>query len=224
MFEALLFDFDGTLWDSETVIFEAYQRVFDDHGHSLALEEWSASVGTLDGYDPMGDLEARIGRALDRATLDPWERVDDLMVGVDLRPGVREWLAAAVDLGLRLGIVSSNDGSWIRHHADRLGIGELFSVIVTADGDLGRAKPDPVLYREALAELGIGAGAAAAIEDSPHGVAAAKAAGLVCVAVPNEVTRGLDLRAADLVIDSFSSITLPEVLTALAEGRPRAGG
>jgi beta-phosphoglucomutase-like phosphatase (HAD superfamily) len=224
VFEALLFDFDGTLWDSETVIFEAYRRVYDDHGHSLKLEEWSASVGTLDGYDPMADLEARLGRALDRATLDPWERVDDLMVGVDLRPGVREWLASAVDLGLRLGIVSSNDGSWIRHHADRLEIGELFSVIVAADGDLGRAKPDPVLYREALAELGVGAGAAAAIEDSPHGVAAAKAAGLACVAVPNEVTRGLDLRAADLVIDSFTSITLPEVLTALTDGRSHTGG
>jgi HAD superfamily hydrolase (TIGR01509 family) len=219
VFEALLFDFDGTLWDSETVIFEAYRRLYDDHGHSLRLEEWSSSVGTLDGYDPIADLEARLGRELDRATIDPWQRVDDLMVGVDLRPGVREWLTAAAELGLRLGIVSSNDGSWIRRQTERLGIGRLFSVVVAADGDLGRAKPDPVLYREAVAALAVRPAAAVAIEDSPHGIASAKAAGLVCVAVPNEVTRGLDLRAADMTIDAFTSMSLPDVLHALADGQ-----
>lgn len=220
MIEALLFDFDGTLWDSETVIFEAYRRLYDDHGHALSIEAWSAAVGTLDGFDPMADLEARLGRALDRGTVDPWERIDDLMTGIDLRPGARDWLAAAAARRLRMGIVSSNDASWIRHHADRLGIGDLFSVVVAADGDIERAKPNPVLYREALAELGVEAAAAAAVEDSPHGITAAKGAGLFCLAVPNEVTRSLDLGAADLVIDSFVDLTLEELL-ARADARPR---
>ena len=219
--EGLLFDFDGTLWDSETVVFEAYRRMYDDHGHSLSLDEWSAAVGTLDGFDPMADLEARLGRELDRATIDPWEQVDDLMVGIDLRPGVRSWLREAKELGLTLGIVSSNDGSWIRHHAERLGIGDVFAVVVAADGDIERAKPNPVLYREALTALGLEAGGAIAIEDSPHGIAAAKAAGLYCLAVPNEVTRSLDLGAADLVIGSFEDMTLREVLSRVAAG---AGG
>ena len=212
MIEGLLFDFDGTLWDSETVVFEAYRRMYDDHGHSLDLGEWAAAVGTLDGFDPMADLEARLGRELDRATVDPWERVDDLMVGIDLRPGVREWLREAGDLGLSLGIVSSNDGSWIRHHTERLGIGDLFGLVSSADGDIERAKPNPVLYREALAALGLDAGRAIAVEDSPHGIAAAKAAGLYCLAVPNEVTRTLDLAAADLVIGSFEEMSLRELL------------
>ncbi len=212
MIQALLFDFDGTLWDSETVIFEAYRRLYDEHGQSLSLEAWTPAVGTLDGFDPMADLEARLGRALDRATVDPWERVDDLMVGIDLRPGVRDWLAAAAARRLRCAIVSSNDSSWIRHHAERLGIADLFSVIVEADGDIERAKPNPVLYREALHELGIQPGRAVAVEDSPHGIAAAKGAGLFCLAVPNEVTRSLDLAAADLVIASFADLTLEEVL------------
>jgi HAD superfamily hydrolase (TIGR01509 family) len=221
--EALLFDFDGTLWDSETAVFEAYRRMYDDHGHTLPLDSWSASVGTLNGFDPFAELEARLGRELDRATVDPWERVDDLMVGVDLRPGVRDWLADAAALPLRLGIVSSNDASWIRHHAERLGIGELFSAIVAADGDMQRAKPNPVLYREALAELGVEAGRAVAVEDSPHGIAAARGAGVFCVAVPNEVTRVLDLSGADLVIESFASMSLRDVLETAAARRSDAG-
>jgi beta-phosphoglucomutase-like phosphatase (HAD superfamily) len=222
MIQALLFDFDGTLWDSETVVFEAYRRMYEDHGHTLDLEEWAAAVGTLDGFDPMADLELRLGRALDRAVVDPWERVDDLMVGIDLRSGVREWLDDARDRGLALGIVSSNDGRWIRHHLDRLGIADRWGAIVGADGDAGRAKPSPVLYREALAELGVDAPRAIAVEDSPHGIAAAKAAGLFCLAVPNEVTQSLDLTAADLVIGSFRDMSLAELLEAAAAG-PRAG-
>ena len=210
--EALLFDFDGTLWDSETVLFEAYRRLYDDHGHSLSIETWSATVGTLDGFDPIADLEARLGRALDRATVDPWERVEDLMADIDLRPGVRDWLAAAVASGLRMGIVSSSDAPWVRRHARRLGIEQLFSVIVAADGDADRAKPNPVLYREALAELGLEPGGAAAVEDSPHGIAAAKGAGLYCLAVSNDVTRSLDLSAADLVVASFAELTLEQLL------------
>lgn len=224
MIEALLFDFDGTLWDSETVIYEAYRRLYDDHGHSLSLDAWSASVGTLDGFDPMSDLEARLGRELDRATIDPWERVDDLMAGVDLRPGVRDWLRAAGRLGLRLGIVSSNDGSWVRRHVDRLGIGGLFEVIVGADGDLERAKPNPVLYREALATLGVEASRAVAIEDSPHGIAAATGAGMFCVAVPNAVTRELDLSGADLLADSFTEMVLEDLLARVERSAIRPGG
>jgi beta-phosphoglucomutase-like phosphatase (HAD superfamily) len=224
MIQALLFDFDGTLWDSETVVFEAYRRMYDDHGHTLDLEEWSAAVGTLDGFDPMADLELRLGRALDRSVVDPWERVDDLMVGVGLRSGVREWLDDARDRGLSLGIVSSNDRRWIRHHLDRLEIGDRWGAIVAADGDAGRAKPNPVLYREALAELGVDAPGAIAIEDSPHGIAAAKEAGLFCVAVPNEVTQTLDLTAADLVIATFRDMSLTELLGfAAAGGRDRSG-
>ena len=224
MIQSLLFDFDGTLWDSETVVFEAYRRMYDDHGHTLGLEEWAAAVGTLDGFDPMADLELRLGRALDRSVVDPWERIDDLMVGIDLRPGVREWLDDARDRGLTLGIVSSNDGRWIRHHLDRLGIGDRWGAIAAADGDAGRAKPNPLLYREALAELGVDASRAIAVEDSPHGIAAAKAAGLFCLAVPNEVTQTLDLTAADLVIGSFRDLTLADLLVVATDGRSGRAG
>jgi beta-phosphoglucomutase-like phosphatase (HAD superfamily) len=75
-----------------------------------------------------------------------------------------------------------------------------------------RAKPRPALYLEALDRLGVTADDAVAFEDSPNGVAAAKAAGLLCVAVPNAITGALDLRAADLVVRSLAEVRLDELL------------
>jgi beta-phosphoglucomutase-like phosphatase (HAD superfamily) len=75
-----------------------------------------------------------------------------------------------------------------------------------------------VLYVEALERLGVGPEEAIAFEDSPNGVAAAKAAGIFCVAVPNSVTARLDLSHADLVVESLGDLPLDE-LPAL----PRSG-
>ena len=76
-------------------------------------------------------------------------------------------------------------------------------------------KPEPDLYVSVLDCLGAAAGDALAIEDSPHGIIAAKSAGLRCVAVPNPITAGLDLSLADLIISSLSEVTLPQLLERL---------
>jgi HAD superfamily hydrolase (TIGR01509 family) len=212
--EALLFDFDGTIWDSEAAVFNAYRRLYEEHGHELPVDRWTSGVGTLDGYDPAGELETLIGRELDDAASDPWASLDH----VDLRPGVRAYLDRASDRGIALGIVSSNSGEWVRRHLLRLGIADGWHAIVTADGDASIAKPNPVLYREALTRLGAGPASAIAIEDSPNGIAAAKAAGIFCLAVPNEVTERLDVSAADVVVRSLEELPLDDLI-ALAERR-----
>jgi beta-phosphoglucomutase-like phosphatase (HAD superfamily) len=74
------------------------------------------------------------------------------------------------------------------------------------------------LYLEALSWLGVRADEAIALEDSPNGVRAAKAAGLLCVAVPNEVTAALGLDAADLVVESLAILPLPDLLRELQTG------
>src|SRR5438093_1058309 len=88
--------------------------------------------------------------------------------------------------------------------------------LYAAHGDLERAKPSPGLYAEALAAVDARASEAVAIEDSPNGIAAAKAAGVFCLAVPNEVTAELDLSAADLLVDSLEDLPLEELLEAAA--------
>src|ERR1041385_5438502 len=87
-----------------------------------------------------------------------------------------------------------------------------WATVVCADGDTTRCKPSPALYREALEALGVDAGEAIAFEDSPNGIAAARAAGIFCVAFPNEVTSALDLSHADLLVDSLEELPLRALL------------
>jgi putative hydrolase of the HAD superfamily len=211
--EAILFDFDGTIWDSEAAVFHAYRELYERHGHTLPVERWVQGVGTLDGYDPADELELLLGRELD-APVDPWERLQH----VGLRPGVRAYIDGARARGIALGIVSSNSARWIGPHLDRLGVADVWGTIRTADGDAALAKPNPRLYEQALEDLRVMASRAIAIEDSTHGVAAAKAAGLFCVACPNEVTERLDLSAADVLVRSLEELQLDRLLALAAAG------
>jgi beta-phosphoglucomutase-like phosphatase (HAD superfamily) len=74
------------------------------------------------------------------------------------------------------------------------------------------AKPDPTSYRLACEALHALPSASIAVEDSPHGIAAATGAGLFTVAVPHGLTSSLDLSGADLVVDSLAAVTLEELL------------
>ena len=120
--------------------------------------------------------------------------------------------------GLKRAIVSSSSRRWIDLHLERLEETIGWDAICTADGDPARAKPAPTLYLEALALLGVDADEAIVFEDSPNGVRAAKAAGIYCVAVPNEVTRelGLEAAGADLLLDSLAVLPPEELLCRFA--------
>jgi beta-phosphoglucomutase-like phosphatase (HAD superfamily) len=218
---ALLFDFDGTLWDSESAVLEAYRELYAKYGHDLPSVEWASGVGTLGGFDPAADLEAKLGRALEEGLSGDagWDRVVGSLDHVGLRPGVRAYLDAAKERGIALAIVSSNERDWVDHHLKRMEVGDVWDAVLTADGDETRAKPSPVLYVEALEITGVAATWAAAIEDSPNGIAAAKTAGLFCVAVPNEVTASLDLSAADMEVDSLEDLPFDELLRRFREAR-----
>lgn len=99
-----------------------------------------------------------------------------------------------------------------------------FEAIATWEPACGHApKPAPDVYLGACAALGIAPAAALAVEDSPNGVLAAKAAGMWCVAVPNRVTAGGDFGAADLVVTSLASYDLAVALRSLAAVRGARG-
>jgi beta-phosphoglucomutase-like phosphatase (HAD superfamily) len=214
MIRALLFDFDGLLVDTESPSYEAWADVYRQYGHELTIERWSAAIGTLDGFDPFGDLEGLLGRSLDRESVNARRREIEFAASdlEELRDGVADYLEEAKRLGLARAIVSSSGQEWIRRHLERLDLLEGWSCIVAADGDAARAKPRPTLYLEALERLDVTADEAVAFEDSPNGITAAKAAGLYCIAVPNPITAALDVTHADLVLRSLEEVPLAELL------------
>ena len=210
----LLFDFDGLIVDTEASSLASWQHVYREHGHELPLDRWVTVVGTIGGFDPFEHLEELVGTPLEREVLLERRREHELRLSEleDLRPGVADYLAETRRLGLRRAIVSSASRAWVDRHLHRLERAVGWDAIVTADHDLERAKPRPTLYLEALELLGLEAGEAIAFEDSAHGVAAAKAAGIFCVAVPNAVTAAVGLDDADLVLESLELLPLPELL------------
>jgi HAD superfamily hydrolase (TIGR01509 family) len=214
---AVLFDFDGTLWDSETAVFGVFRDLFAKHGQELTLSTWSAAIGTLDGFDPYATLHELTGQALDidavRANTE--ERIGEAARRVPLRPGVEAFLRRLDEAGVRRALVSSDHSEWLVTHLERLGWPEGWSAMVCADGDAARAKPEPHLYLAALQILGVAADETFAIEDSPNGIRAAKAAGLLCVCIPNDATAQLDVSEADLVLPTFEDIRVGDVWSSL---------
>lgn len=214
MIKALLFDFDGTLVDSESVCLRAWEETYRRHGVELSFEHWRHGIGTLAGFDELDHLEELLGAPLDRAAVqDEHDRREaDLLAAEALRPGVQQYLDEAAALGLDVAIVSSSSPRWIEEGLQRSGCGAAWNCVVCADGDPERAKPSPTLYREALATLGASRHEAIAFEDSPNGVTAARAAGIFCVACPNPVTARLDVSHADLVVQSLADLPLRRLL------------
>jgi HAD superfamily hydrolase (TIGR01509 family) len=225
---ALILDFDGLILDTETPEYRAWSELYAELGRDLALARWVAGVGTQGGFDPCAELERLLGRPLDHSALSARtrRRVTELLDGAVPLPGVVGLLERAAALGLCCAIASSSPRRWVEPHLERLGLRGSFRAVVCRD-DVPRVKPDPALYREAVRALGAAPDEALAFEDSAHGVHAAKAAGLYCVAVPCEVTRDLDFSAADLVLRSLDELPLDHLLAraraSLADRAPRSG-
>jgi HAD superfamily hydrolase (TIGR01509 family) len=218
---AFLFDFDGLILDTEFASRAGWELLYREHGHELPADLWAGLVGTRGDWDPMAHLEELVGEPLERAALDERRYAHEiaLIEAEELRPGIAEYLAAARRLGLKRAIVSSSTKRWVDMHLERLEEAVGWDAICTAESDASRAKPSPTLYLEALELLEVAAAEAVAFEDSPNGVRAAKAAGVFCVAVPNDVTRdlGLEEAGADLVLDSLAELPPEALLSRLAE-------
>lgn len=220
--QALVFDFDGLVADTERPELEAWRAVYDDHGVALTREEWATCIGTADAFDPHERLEELVGRPLDRDSVAASRRghYAGMAAGIEVLPGVLDWLEAADARGVQVAIASSSPPSWVERHLERFGLLDRFLHRSCYDGSC-RPKPAPDLYTRAVQALGVDPSSALALEDSPNGVRAAKAAGLWCVAVPHDLTRDLDLSMADLVIDSLAATDLTEIETALSRRAAR---
>ncbi|MBK8900895.1 MAG: HAD-IA family hydrolase [Anaerolineaceae bacterium] len=219
MIRALIFDFDGLIFDSETPDFVSWQETFAEHGVELAREVWNAQIGAIT-FNPYLHLEELLGRPLDREAVHTVRKTRDneLLAAQTILPGVEAYLEQAQALGLKIAIASSSDHDWVDGHLQRLGLFDWFEQIHCSDDVGGVGKPDPAVYRAAVAALGVAPHEALALEDSPNGVRAAKAAGVWCTAVPNQMTRDLNFDHADYRLAALTDMPLSQLITEVTRG------
>lgn len=213
MLKALIFDFDGLILDTESPLCLAWAEICRSFGLDLPPETWVKYIGSRNAFNRYDDLENQLGRPYDRETVqaDFRKSVTDRLNAQPVLPGVLDYIEEAGTLGLKLGIASNSDRSWVCGHLERLGLADAFSVVVCAP-DVAAPKPAPDVYLGAASRLGMRPEEAIALEDSPPGVAAAVEAGMFTVAVPNPLTAGMDFGRAHVVADSLASFPLPRAV------------
>ncbi len=206
--QAILFDHDGTLVDSEPEHHKMWIDILHEFGVSLSHEEYKKSYAGMPSDTNARNLVARF--QLDIDAIDLYEKKnsvtrDYLSRGAfPLMPGVQTALDYLHDSGFKLGVVTGagREGidSTIRGHAMQ----KYFSTIVCKD-DVVHSKPSPDCYLLALENLGLSASQAIAIEDTEHGVASATQAGIRCLAIPNEMSTEHDFSAATKLFSDLDS-------------------
>lgn len=212
--QALIFDFDGLILETEGADHQSWQELYDAYGGQLPFSKWATLIGTEEGtFDPALELEEQIGCKLDWGRLKPqrYQRWLELTEAQSILPGVMEYLEDGKRMGFRIGLASCSPLAWLNRHLSRLGILEYFDVIRGKE-HVRVTKPDPAVYLAALEALQVSSAQAIAFEDSPNGVHAAKAAGLFCIAVPSELTATLPLERADLRMRSMEDMRLGMLL------------
>ncbi len=213
MIKALIFDFDGLILDTEVPAYEAWKKIYRSYGFVLDVPTWVSCIGTSGGFDPYGDLPRRIGRSIDQGEIsEKRQKLSALMIdGQPLLPGVEDRIEEAKRLGLKLGVASNSTDEWVTGHLGRLGLEHHFDAFSFRNW-VENPKPHPDIYEAIIDKLEIHGDQGLALEDSPNGILSAKRAGLFCVAVPNPLTKGLDLSKADLILDSLADLSLQKIL------------
>ena len=185
-FEAIVFDNDGLLLDTEHAWTRAETALFARHGSTFTADHKRELIGTS-REQSAAKVERMLGlTGRGQALMDDLHELvmEELNAGVPPRAGALELLRAVRAAGVPIGLASNSSREFVER---ALAVSELadghFDVVVSAD-DVEAPKPAPDLYLAACAALGAAPERAAALEDSPPGVASARAAGMFVIAVP----------------------------------------
>jgi len=206
MVEALIFDMDGTLVDSEHLHYESWRKTLAGHSiDQFPYDEFVAYVGTsneklAEDYIRSTGLAISVEELVSQKQLIYLEMIP----GIELLPGVRK----TVELfhgTLRLAVASSSPRIELDRILETLGLAACFETVVGGDMVV-RKKPDPEIYLKTCHSMALPPSACAAFEDSETGVVAAKEAGMLVVAIPHGLSIHHDFSRADLVVSRMDEV------------------
>jgi HAD superfamily hydrolase (TIGR01509 family) len=218
--EAVLFDMDGVIVDSEPLWSKAEEQLLARRNLRYSPQLKTVMMG-LGSSEAVGFLIKHydLKESVSDVVAERNQLIADLFRQF-LRPIphalrlVRSVQAAE----MKTGLVSSSPKKLVNLALSRLNITELFDLILSGD-QVARGKPAPDIYLTAARELGMNHENCLVIEDAPHGVAAAKAAGMCCLAISTSVSES-ELGEADKVVRDFSEVDL-QSLRELVQHRPQ---
>ncbi len=210
--EAVIFDMDGVIVDTEALHAQVKVDILAKYGIDCSLEECIAYRGRSSNdffreyladkevFVPLSEIVAEKHRTfLARVAAGK---------GIDSVPGAVELIHELHAAGMRLALASSSARKNIEYFLKKLEIYDFFEVIASG-AELPLSKPDPAIYRQTIEALGLPAERCAVIEDSAAGVLAAKRAGAYCIAFqdPRYHGCGQDVRKADCLVDDFGKLS-----------------
>ena len=217
MLEALIFDVDGTLAETEEIHRHAFNAAFAKAGleWSWTRQDYQVLLTTAGGKERIARYVAEIGADLVGTSVADLHASKTAIYGsllsqgqISLRPGIADLIAQARAAGLRLAIATTTSLPNVEALCCSVfgkRAGQVFEVIVAGDM-VSAKKPAPDAYFQALHQLDLNAGQAVALEDSLNGLRSAKAAGLAVCVAPGVYSLGENLSGADLLVPEFSDL------------------
>ena len=212
--QAVFFDMDGVTVDTASVWAEVEREHVlpnavennTQEARAEALEE-IRGLNVNDAYDRLVSMED-ISLTVDRDGFDALyvEKGGYVYEEASLMEGYHDIISSISSDGRRIGLVSASRRDWVDMVLDRFELHGYFDIVVSADDVDGPSKPDPTTYLRAAESVGVEPERAVAVEDSPHGIAAAVGAGMRCVAFRGDGNKDADLSNAHEVVDSPSEL------------------
>jgi beta-phosphoglucomutase len=207
MFEAVIFDWDGTLADTRRVIVQSFQKTVHEANLNVTDEyiERRIGIGAADTFrDILRSANMPVDEALVKRLVERKSQLEiELTSLVRLFPGAKE-LLQALQGKVHVGLASMNNRSVIMHMVKAKGLEQYFETILTAES-ISYSKPNPEIFRKTAEQLKTSPQKCVVLEDSIFGVKAAKAGGMGCIAVTTGVysAEELMLEKPDLVVKTL---------------------
>ena len=206
-FDGVVFDADGTLFDTENLMYEVWVEVGEEMNFPYPGREYLDYVG-LNRAAVLALMKERYGKAFDGA--DFMVRCVDRLSrrieeeGVPLKPGVREILIFLRERNIPVGLATSTHRVRTQRRLELCGLTDCFQAVTTGD-EVSKGKPDPEIYLTTCEKLGLDPTRCLAVEDSKNGILSARAAGMSVAMIPDMIPPSETLLAQ--IWNRFDSLT-----------------